>query len=188
MCKNYPRAQELLDDVYQVDQGNMMLPIDVERICKFLHINIEKVNSSSDDFVGKVSRDQDNKGVITLNMLHNEYEPRRRFTIAHEIGHFCLHLRAYMNQSYIDSSETMFRKEDVWNRDEQEANAFAAELLMPEALIRPEINRIIETNGTADEAGKKTIKVVDLLPIISDVFVVSSQAMEYRLRKLKIIT
>ena len=58
---------------------------------------------------------------------------RRRFTIAHEIGHFVLHQRNVVDK-------TAQRKDfTVWTKatEEAEANHFAAELLMPEHLFAP---------------------------------------------------
>jgi Zn-dependent peptidase ImmA (M78 family) len=58
---------------------------------------------------------------------------RRRFTIAHEIGHYMLHPREGLDRE--DSAANF----TLWNNlgEEAEANVFAAELLMPELLFRP---------------------------------------------------
>ena len=58
---------------------------------------------------------------------------RRRFTIAHEIGHFVLHQSAVIDRVIERSDLT------VWTTasEEAEANCFAAELLMPEFLFGP---------------------------------------------------
>ena len=58
---------------------------------------------------------------------------RRRFTIAHEIGHCVLHPREGMDR---DDTAMNFT---LWNDpgEEAEANQFAAELLMPEFLFKP---------------------------------------------------
>jgi Zn-dependent peptidase ImmA (M78 family) len=58
---------------------------------------------------------------------------RHRFTIAHEIGHWLLHQASVID--WTDTKATF----TVWNdaSEEAEANAFAAELLMPEFLLRP---------------------------------------------------
>jgi Zn-dependent peptidase ImmA (M78 family) len=50
---------------------------------------------------------------------------RRRFTMAHELGHLVLH-----EDSYTD------------DHGEREANAFAAEFLMPAEQIRPQLRRL----------------------------------------------
>lgn len=58
---------------------------------------------------------------------------RRRFVVAHELGHYHLHKR----QSYTDTSRELstYRHGNI----ETEANLFAAELLMPEFLFKPRI-------------------------------------------------
>jgi Zn-dependent peptidase ImmA (M78 family) len=66
---------------------------------------------------------------------------RKRFTIAHELAHVVLHLRA-ADQEFIDTDEDLFRTSDEASEDwsperrrEWEANVFAAELLMPSELV-----------------------------------------------------
>lgn len=61
---------------------------------------------------------------------------RRRFTIAHEIGHFVLHQSNVIDRT-IDKHDLT-----VWTSasEEAEANCFAAELLMPEYLMKPLCN------------------------------------------------
>ena len=58
---------------------------------------------------------------------------RRRFTIAHEIGHFVLHVSDGLDK------EDAVGNFVIWNDtgEEAEANIFAAELLMPEFLMIP---------------------------------------------------
>jgi len=60
---------------------------------------------------------------------------QERFTAAHEIGHFRLHVKGDM-----DHDDTV-KQFTVWNdpSEESEANLFAAELLMPEYLFCPRI-------------------------------------------------
>ncbi len=61
------------------------------------------------------------------------------------------------------------------DREEREANAFAAELLMPGSMVKGEVQAILERGGTAD--GRF---VADL----AQVFDVGEQAIEYRLVNL----
>lgn len=57
---------------------------------------------------------------------------RQRFTAAHEIGHYLLH-RGSIHGKIEDNY--LLRAEGMSNQQEVEANAFAAELLMPWNLI-----------------------------------------------------
>ena len=75
----------------------------------------------------------DDEAVITIDeKIH--YEPKKRFVIAHEIGHFRMH--RHLTPGFIDNERTL----NEWyatGEHELEANCFSAELLMPEKLIRP---------------------------------------------------
>mgnify|MGYP003806298201 CR=1 FL=1 len=75
------------------------------------------------------------KAVITINS-NIEYEGKRRFTIAHELGHFEMHKNI---ETHNDSDLTLnnFRNGDT----ETEANQFASELLMPEHVFVSECTK-----------------------------------------------
>lgn len=90
-----------------------------------------------DDELSGMAFIKEGKAIIGVNALH--HPNRQRFTIAHEIGHFLLHKAHIADQVHVD-------KDFVLKRDgvaatgtdaiEIEANAFAAELLMPAAWVR----------------------------------------------------
>ncbi|WPM80994.1 ImmA/IrrE family metallo-endopeptidase [Brucella pseudintermedia] len=61
-----------------------------------------------------------------------ESPQRQRFTAAHEIGHFLLH-RHLIGDRHEDNY--LLRSVGISNRQEQQANQFAADLLMPRNLI-----------------------------------------------------
>lgn len=87
-------------------------------------------------------------------------EARRRFSIAHEIGHFMLHPGRARHERGGPVSEAM-------RVQEREADAFAAELLMPEHLVR---RAALEDGADARR--------------LADRFEVSVAAMSLRLRRL----
>jgi len=74
-------------------------------------------------------------------------QTRYRFTVAHEIGHCCLHAGGFIDRT--DSGKTL----GIWNdaSEEAEANVFAGELLLPKNLFIPRFRgkapsmRLIET-------------------------------------------
>jgi hypothetical protein len=72
-----------------------------------------------------------------------QWPPRRRFTIAHELGHWCLHRDAERNvfcrSSAIEAAPPENRP--ALPLPEEEANAFAAALLMPASLVQQEYIR-----------------------------------------------
>ena len=68
------------------------------------------------------------------------HHPRTRFSIAHELGHYFLdHHRQLLLRGKRPHKSTSEFRSDV--QIEHEADAFAAALLMPSALLRPAINK-----------------------------------------------
>ena len=102
---------------------------------------------------------------------------RRRFTIAHEVGHLLLHVPV-VHETFCDRPADVEEIEDEsaatelpeLRQREREANLFARELLMPESLV----------NEQARATGFN-------LPALADRFEVSVPAMRLRLRLLKLL-
>lgn len=69
----------------------------------------------------------------TIRVAEGQNRGRYRFTIAHELGHYVLHRR-----NFLDTTDTRAHF-TIWNdaSEEAEANIFAAELLMPDYLFKP---------------------------------------------------
>jgi Zn-dependent peptidase ImmA (M78 family) len=120
--------------------------------------------------------------------------PRRRFTAAHELGHYLLHflprlqatgdVEVYLVQD--DSCDTV-REEDTSLADkepslpemERQANQFAAELLMPEVLCRM---------ATNSYRGHFHTPARFLEHHLAREMLVSREAMRWRLRNLGLLT
>ena len=112
--------------------------------------------------------------VIGVNK--DQAQVRQRFTIAHELGHLKLHEH---RQVHVDREfRVRFRSgtsSQGINRDEMEANRFAAELLMPLEFLRRDIEER-DFALTDNEA----------LWSLAKIYGVSAQAMAFRLNGLGI--
>ena len=153
--------------------GAFEVPVPLELVAHRIGLAVDQV-PLGDDISGVLVVTGD-KGSIGVNRDHPE--PRRRFTVAHEIGHFVLHRS--QRDLFIDKSFVAFRDTTSSagiDRAEIQANQFAAALLMPAALVQQELRRHAESIVTED--------VIDRL---AERFEVSSQAMMYRLINLKLI-
>jgi Zn-dependent peptidase ImmA (M78 family) len=179
---SYSNAYELLEDLKNKGQIAFIAPIDVDKVAYELGIVVEDDYFLDHDTVGIISF-QNERPVVKINPFQNNYSPRRRFTLAHEIGHFCLHKSK--KDGFIDSMHTMSRTESYWNPIESEANGFAAQLLMPHELILDEGQMII--NEYTSRLNTNTIPAQYFIESMADKFVVSNKAMEYRLRNVGII-
>lgn len=149
--------------------GEFQAPIPVEKLARALNVQIIYVETEDDDLSGFFYRDPlTGKSVIGVNDDH--YKTRQRFTIAHEIGHLMLHSFEDLHYDRKGSGGIFRRSAESAtgeNRDEVEANCFAAELLMPEELVydkleNSEISDIFERN--VDAAMREMAKDLGVSP------------------------
>jgi len=118
--------------------------------------------------------------VIAINGDHHPH--RQRFTIAHELGHYLLHREA--SSVFIDVTTVFFRDQrssEGTEWQEIEANAFAAELLMPMAAL---------TETLREQVGNHLLNELDdvIIRRLAAQFSVSIQAITVRLARLGLIT
>jgi Zn-dependent peptidase ImmA (M78 family) len=107
---------------------------------------------------------------------------RKRFSLAHELGHYVLHHR----EGKVHVDKTVFFRNDIPNKEdrrmEREANVFASELLMPENLVRKSFSSICSGEILYSQWDQ------DELPSeMAEQFQVSLSAMVIRLRELRLI-
>lgn len=108
---------------------------------------------------------KDEKVVPGILLNSNQPENRIRFSLAHEVAHFCL--GHYPDQTFAVSSIEKNNEEN-----EREADNFASELLMPDFLLKQDLKEIRHKEITEIEIFK-----------LSDKYLVSYQAMLYKLYK-----
>jgi Zn-dependent peptidase ImmA (M78 family) len=75
------------------------------------------------------------KAIITINS-NISYQGKKRFVMAHELGHFEMHRNLVAIHNDTDATLEFFKN----GNQETEANEFASELLMPEQLFKKECN------------------------------------------------
>lgn len=147
------------------------LPVDVEAIAR--HLDAQVVEEKFDRTVsGMLYRDGDHV-VIGVNSAHADR--RRRFTIAHEIGHLVLHKGRPLVLDHVRVNFRDANSSTASDLEEIQANAFAAEILMPKDQVLANARRLLEDDSRTEAA------------VIADLalgFEVSEQAMEYRLINL----
>lgn len=106
--------------------------IDLDSIC--LDSGVFVLDAPLKGALGRLVRKGKDKALIRVSDKIREVG-QRRFTIAHEFGHFILH-RDKNQLSLCHQKELLFWYKEL-PPEEQEANAFAVELLMPDFLFEP---------------------------------------------------
>lgn len=161
-------AKKIIDEM-----GIIQPPVHVEKIAKQLNAQV-RFSPLDNELSGMVYIKKETP-IIGVNALH--HPNRQRFTIAHEIGHLALHRDRISDEVHVD------KKFPVLMRDanaatgvdsiEIEANAFAAELLMPEDLVKACLK-----DSSADIDDNKFITA------LAKKFKVSPQAIQLRLGQI----
>lgn len=180
MCKKIAElsgitANELLNRMHQLNT----VPVDIAQICFDMNIRIKPVDftpvEENEEFKDQVSKKGNILGIV---MVHNDdlailyrasdTQNRKRFTLAHELAHCCLHMKPE------DDTHIEFRTDET-SSDEREiaANKFAGELLIPEHSLR----RMIDNRNTIP---------ADLVKVLASIFAVSVNVMMSRLKELQV--
>ncbi|WP_375393495.1 ImmA/IrrE family metallo-endopeptidase [uncultured Sphingomonas sp.] len=103
-------------------------PVDIETFARSVGI-LEFRDLEVDGFVGALMTDLEKTKGIILSAAGMP-TPRRRFTVAHELGHFLI--AAHRGDKQCTSKDLMeMRRETLHQKEEAQANRFASGLLMP---------------------------------------------------------
>ncbi len=149
---------DLVQEAYGAEE-EITPPINLGKVIKYSGLVVKIGQFDNPDIIGMYDRKQ---GAILL--LEGDTFPRQAFTTAHELGHFYLHQ---------DKPNEIFYRKDFYLLDdsdktqEQEANWFAASLLMPREVFT---------------FFYKKLSNIDLL---AKRFNVSSTAVYYRIKNLQ---
>lgn len=148
-------AWDLLSEAYSGKE--IIPPIDVREIAKSMGIEAEFGRFKNEEIDGAFER------VSKKIYINSKNSPSRQlFTLSHELGHYILHRDK--------EQELFYRRDRFWFDDdketEQEANWFAASLLMPRALI------------------KQYYSLYNSIQDLSYAFMTSSSATSWRLKSL----
>lgn len=162
------KAEKLL-----LDSKTFSNPVRIKDCAK--HLGITLIPSELDHDVSGFLLLKDDS---TIHIGYNKSNPenRVRFTIAHEIGHYLLHAKDA--KLFVDKDEKILYRDRNSSTGEllkeREANSFAAALLMPEKLLRKEIQKY---KGSQEK----------FISAIAKKFSVSEQAITIRLTNLGLI-
>lgn len=134
-------------------------PVPVDKIAKGLGAVLQY--APLDEELSGMAYVKDGKPIIGVNAMH--HPNRQRFTIAHEIAHLVLHREHISAQVHVDKAFIMKRDPVAATGTdalEIEANAFAAQLLMPIDLVKQALAAESEFDDeTAIAAVAKKFKV-----------------------------
>ncbi|MBI2195636.1 MAG: ImmA/IrrE family metallo-endopeptidase [Candidatus Levybacteria bacterium] len=123
------KAQNILS-MYRITEP----PVDVEKVANLLGFQV--VPFDFPDTTSAVIRIKDTSKVIGVNK--NQVDVRQRFSLAHELGHYLSGHENFTHEKkmFVEPDKKYL---DPQHRQEEEADEFAAELLMPEPMLKKDV-------------------------------------------------
>lgn len=158
-------ARTLLEKV-----GIYAPPVNVLHVANYLGARVIFTEELPDGIFGCLLPIKDEKFIIVINVFASD--TRKIFTIAHEIGHICLKHYEALEKLYSEKEKIALDVSQIETCKaimERYANVFASELLMPKHMVLP---HYYKTNGDVDK--------------LAEIFMVSKEAMEIRLKELNL--
>ena len=129
-------AEEYLqDEVFKSsEQTDNLFPVDIIKVVKNLKGTIkEDIDDLSSD--GYIQYTDETNFDFEIHIRNIRDERRKRFTLAHELGHLFLHMDFFdiekRKQHKVYQDCRFYRKEGNYTEEELQTNEFAASFLMP---------------------------------------------------------
>lgn len=174
--------------------------VDLKEVCAAMSLKLsfsKKIILDEDGMLILGSANFD-RNSIEINAHDNVF--RERFTIGHEIGHFCLGHGRYLRSETVIERDLLVDVEatgifDI-TRLEVQANLFASEIILPDQVFRHatdvgrkrlEMRNIGFGDIYVDDSPWNYQPYNQLISDLSDYFCVSRQATEIRLKKLGLV-
>ena len=179
---------ERLEQVRQIARNlraeyALALPVDPKTLAEKLGIQVTYTELNT-DIDGYVTMDHTGD-VITIN-TKKRYAPRQRFTLAHEIGHVVIPWHTGTIQCNTDNPSASLSDRKKVDFQEEEANVFASELLIPTDWLKKRMKRAknferLLANVTDGTKASVMACLYAIEPLLSsgEVVYVTSDAMQY---------
>jgi Zn-dependent peptidase ImmA (M78 family) len=142
------------------------LPVDLREVCDCLGVDYHE-EPMPERIDGMFVQTEDGGKHIFVNNIRSKMKGRRRFSCAHEIGHAIIAIRGFDEGA--ENRQLGVRDPVV----ERACNVFAAELLMPDGVLK--------------EMWNQFRREIDVLEQLAKWFGVTTSALSIRLKELGII-
>ena len=156
------------------DSGVTERPVDLNKILEHHGIRLYSLPANADIFGAIVGE----RGHVLIAINPNQHIHRQRFTIAHELGHYFCHSDDDTPAQFVDGDFRLHWRNTESSRgvnwQEIEANRYAAALLMPEKLLREDVDQL----GKIDDSAVRRL---------ASLYKVSRVSMQYRLINLGLL-
>lgn len=173
--------QEVNDFLYRC--GINSVPVDVELLAEKLGFRIVPIATADRSFKGFLSTKTHEIG-IKLSFFDEGCDNIYRFTIAHELAHFVMHMSIYKNfcGSTLDEwTDFYINNSDTIDRAERQADIFAGFLLLPSKFLNEDLKALNKAFAAYKDEDVRTDRIEY---IIARKYVVAHKTAQIRLQNI----
>lgn len=199
----FDKIRQIADECRSLYWPSNKIPVDIDHIIEFGYkLKIIPVVGLQEehDMEGFLYKDLSSIAIDNRTFNDPKYEPRARFTLAHELGHLVLHRKFFQEVEFANAEEWIKVVNEIddadWKWYENHANEFAGRLLVPRDQLQGEVDslnkdvrqltQLCKERGLEDEIGDR---INDFLSRkLCQRFFVSASVISTRLRKEQIQT
>ena len=148
-------AENYLKSVKGKEVTPDMFPIDVETIISDINGTIIECgnNDLSDGFIKYI--DKGEPPTFEIHLKKETNVQRKRFTLAHELGHLVLHMDFFDKGARAIHDENYYRTAGDYTEKELQADEFAYSVLMPSKIFMK-----VADNNMIDHRSKYNVKAI----------------------------
>lgn len=135
-----------LTHILKATYGNDYFPVNVDQLAKEYSKIIcpdepihDVISDSFSDIEGCLIPSADIKGWVIVHNSQTQSEGRKRFTVAHEFGHYLMHRQKYP-EGIRCTEKDMTNWNSEYSQKEKEANEFSSALLIPRDDFERQVN------------------------------------------------
>lgn len=139
---NPSQIEKIADKVRSTYGFESELNLDITKLAERIGLTVYEADFGTDEITGKIQGTN-----IYVNM--HDSEPRKRFTIAHELAHYILHQNGDIDHIDYRMSREYYSEDEL--QKEVQANMLAASLLMPEKLVKEIWEFLKDVDEVADK-------------------------------------
>lgn len=160
--KEWVRLDEATKDIIRAHQDEA--PIKLAALAREMGLEL-KASTLGVGISGEIRPIEGHEGRFLIKINRHDPPRRQRFTVAHEIAHYLLH----RDQIGAGLRDDVLYRSSLSDLREAEANRLAADILMPQALVKEWLENA------------RLLHIEDVVSYLADHFEVSEASMKIRL-------
>lgn len=168
--------KEAAEKILAIKKQKFPLPIiDISQKMGFSVFSVDHLDGDASGVIGIDANLKEKFGNSKCVLINRNIKPgKRRFVLAHEIGHYLFDFNEREDYIYYNHYAKNKQASDETSESEKKANLFAANLLMPETIFITDYTKLFDQD----------IPLYEILDKLAEKYGVTAKAVELRIGEL----